>query len=48
VRGLTNRQIASRISCSPHTMNFHLRNIFRKLGIASRIEIARYLPGRAA
>jgi DNA-binding NarL/FixJ family response regulator len=42
VQGLTNRQIASRTQCSPHTVNFHIRNIFRKLGIHSRIEIAHY------
>jgi len=47
VRGLTNRQIASRAQCSPHTVNFHIRNIFRKLGIHSRIEIAHYLPPAA-
>lgn len=47
VQGLTNRQIASRARCSPHTVNFHIRNIFRKLGIHSRIEIAHYLPRRA-
>ena len=46
--GLTNQQIASRISCSPHTVNFHLRNIFRKLGIASRVEISRHLPEKCA
>ncbi len=44
VRGLTNQQIASRAQCSPHTVNFHIRNIFRKLGIHSRIEIAHFLP----
>lgn len=43
VQGLTNRQIASRTRCSPHTVNFHIRNIFRKLGIHSRVEIAHYV-----
>lgn len=38
--GLTNRQIASRINRSPHTVNFHLRKIFRKLGVSSRAELA--------
>jgi DNA-binding CsgD family transcriptional regulator len=39
-RALTNRQIASRIGRSPYTVNYHLRRIFRKLGIASRVELA--------
>lgn len=48
VDGLTNRQIASRLSCSPHTVNFHLRNIFAKLDIKARVEIARYVLAKAA
>ncbi|MFD0634088.1 LuxR C-terminal-related transcriptional regulator [Catenulispora yoronensis] len=50
VQGLTNQQIAKRIRCSPETVKFHLRNIFRKLEIGSRVEIARFVlsPGRAA
>jgi len=37
---LTNRQIAHRVFLSPHTVNYHLRQIFRKLGINSRVELA--------
>ncbi|WP_328707357.1 LuxR C-terminal-related transcriptional regulator [Streptomyces mexicanus] len=37
--GLTNRQIASRVNLSPHTVNFHLRKIFQKLGVCSRVEL---------
>jgi DNA-binding CsgD family transcriptional regulator len=39
-RALTNRQIANRIGRSPHTVNYHLRRIFRKLRIGSRVELA--------
>ena len=39
--GLTNGQVARRLSRSPHTVNYHLRGIFRKLGISSRVELAR-------
>ena len=38
--GLTNRQIALRMFLSPHTVNYHLRQIFRKLGIISRVQLA--------
>ena len=48
VQGLTNQQIAKRIRCSPETVKFHLRNIFRKLGIASRVEIARFVLASGA
>lgn len=38
--GLTNRQIATRVHLSPHTVNYYLRQIFRKLDIHSRIVLA--------
>jgi DNA-binding CsgD family transcriptional regulator len=44
--GLTNRQVAGRMFLSPHTVAFHLRHIFRKLEIASRVELARLLARR--
>jgi len=43
--GLTNRQIASRMFLSPHTVSFHLRHVFRKLDIASRVDLARLTLG---
>ncbi len=41
--GMTNRQIASRLYMSVHTVDFHLRQIYRKLGISSRVELTRRL-----
>lgn len=38
--GLTNRQVASRLHISPHTVNTHLRHVFAKLGISNRAELA--------
>jgi DNA-binding CsgD family transcriptional regulator len=39
--GLTNRQVAGKMYLSPHTVGFHLRQVFRKLEITSRVELAR-------
>jgi DNA-binding CsgD family transcriptional regulator len=39
--GLTNPQVATRMFISPHAVKFHLRQIFRKLQICSRVELAR-------
>ncbi|MEU4443065.1 LuxR C-terminal-related transcriptional regulator [Actinosynnema sp. NPDC050801] len=39
--GMTNRQVAKQLFLSPHTVNYHLRGIFKKLGISSRVELAR-------
>jgi DNA-binding CsgD family transcriptional regulator len=39
--GLTNAQIAERMYVSRHTIDFYLRQIFRKLGIESRVALAR-------
>jgi transcriptional regulator of acetoin/glycerol metabolism len=39
--GLTNRGVAERLFLSPHTVDFHLRQIYRRLGVSSRLELAR-------
>jgi ATP/maltotriose-dependent transcriptional regulator MalT len=40
-QGLSNREVAAQLFLSPRTIAAHLRNIFRKLGISSRTELAR-------
>jgi len=39
--GLSNQEVATRMFLSRHTVDFHLRHIFRKLGIASRVALTR-------
>ena len=45
-RGLTNRDIAGRLVLSEHTVNRHVANILRKLGLSSRAAAAS-LAGRS-
>jgi DNA-binding CsgD family transcriptional regulator len=42
-KGATNSEAAAVLFLSVKTIEFHLRNAYRKLGIRSRVELARLL-----
>jgi DNA-binding CsgD family transcriptional regulator len=39
--GRTNREVAAQLYLSPKTIEYHLANAYRKLGVHSRVELAR-------
>jgi DNA-binding NarL/FixJ family response regulator len=45
VGGLSNKQIARELWLAEQTVKFHLTNIYRKLGVASRAEAVHYAYG---
>jgi DNA-binding CsgD family transcriptional regulator len=47
-QGLSNNQVAARMYISPHTVAHHLRQAFRKLSIASRVELTRVVIEQTA
>jgi len=47
--GLSNKEIAQRLSMAHHTANQHLKNIYRKLAVSNRVEaVAVYFQSNTA
>ncbi len=40
-QGLTNRQVAERLYLSTYTVGTHLKHVFDKIGVTSRVELTR-------
>jgi len=38
---MTNREAAAHLFLSPHTVSMHMRHVFQKLQISSRVELGR-------
>jgi ATP/maltotriose-dependent transcriptional regulator MalT len=44
-QGATNRDVATELHLSPHTVKTHVHNAFAKLGISSRVQLAQLMRG---
>jgi PAS domain S-box-containing protein len=42
-QGLTNREVAARLYLSQHTVDSHLKSVYTKLGVSSRVQLTREL-----
>ena len=47
-RGASNREIATELFLAPKTVEFHLRQIYRKVGVRSRTQLVAALPDEPA
>ena len=45
--GHTNQSVASVLGVSIHTVNTHLRAVFRKMGVRSRVQLANVMNAKA-
>ncbi|OMC23055.1 helix-turn-helix transcriptional regulator [Mycobacterium colombiense] len=44
-QGATNRDVATELHLSPHTVKTHVHNAFAKLGVTSRVQLAQLMRG---